>query len=47
MVALVMEISSTIGKTRIVVPMDDLHEISQNVAFEGKVMSCYDNLDRA
>ncbi len=47
MVSLVMATSSTIGKTRIVVPMDDLHEISQNVAFEGKVTSCYDNLDRA
>jgi len=47
MVSLVMATSSTIGKTRIVVPMDDLHEISRDVAFEGKVMSCYDNLDRA
>jgi len=47
MVSLVMATSSTIGKTRIVVPMDDLHEISHDVAFEGKVMSRYDNLDRA
>jgi hypothetical protein len=40
MVSLVMATSS-----RIIVPMDDLLEISRDVVFEGKVMSQYDNLD--
>jgi hypothetical protein len=47
MVSLVMATSSAIGKTRIAVPIDDLLEISRDVAFEGKIMSRYDNLDQA